>query len=86
MGDEPGVQEVADVDGVAAARVAVVVGNEAAKCGGVPLFGGSFCFIDQGANLVLGRAGWAATRDGERQREREAGLTQGASPIAAGRR
>ena len=66
MGDEPGVQEISDVGGVAAMRVTVVVGNEAAKCGGVPLFGSSFCLIDQGANLVLGRAGWAATRDGER--------------------
>lgn len=84
MRDQPGVQEVADFGGVAPARVLVVVGDEIAQRRGVPLFGGCLGLFDQRANLVLGCSGGAAAGAGERDDERKSGVTQGASPIAAG--
>jgi hypothetical protein len=86
MRDEPGVQEIADVGGVAAAGVLVVVGDQRAKLGGAARFRRGLRRVDERADLVLGRAGWAAARTGERREERGGRATQAAPPTAAGRR
>ena len=56
MRDEPGVQEVPDVGGVAAARILVVIRDEIAKLRGITLFRRGFSGIDECADLVLGCA------------------------------
>ena len=82
MRDQPGVQESADIRGVAAARVLVVVGNEAAKPGGIARFGRGLGARDESANLVLRSAGGTAARAGEQDREYEGWLTQELPPTA----
>jgi hypothetical protein len=82
MRDEPGVQEIADVGGVAAARVLVIVGDEAAKLGGIARLGRGLGARDELADLVLRSAGGAAARTGEQERERECWLMQEAPPTA----
>jgi hypothetical protein len=79
------VQERADIRGIAPARVLVVVGDERAQIRGVASLGRGFGLVDQGADLVLGRARRAATGEDGDQDERESAFTQGAPPIAAGR-
>ena len=82
MRDEPGVQEIADVGRIAAALVPVVVGDEAAKFGGIARLGRGLGACDEFADLVLRSAGGAAARAGEQDREREGWLMQGAAPTA----
>ena len=84
MCDEPGMQEVPDVGGIAAARVLVVVGDEIAQPGDIALFGRGFGGIDERAKLVLGRARGSAGGGGERERKDE--TTQDIPPTAACRR
>ena len=88
MRDEIRVQEVADFGGIAPARIFVVIGDEGTQIRGVAGLGGSLGFVDQGADLVFRRAGGTAAGKGkgEGRREREAAVTQGEPPIAAGRR
>ena len=70
MRDEPGVKEVADVRGIAATRVQVIVGDEPAKPGGIARLGRSLRVRDEFADLVLRSPGGAAARTGEQERER----------------
>ena len=83
MRDQPGVQESADLPGVAAAPVAVVVRDQRAQFPGIARFGERLDVIDQRADLVLGRARGAAGGAGEGREEREP--TQAAPPTADGR-
>ena len=84
MSDEPGVQEVPDVGGVAAARVLVVIRNEIAKLRGIALLRRGFGGIDECADFILGRARGSAGSGGERERKDEP--TQDIPPTAACRR
>lgn len=69
MRDEISVQEVADLGGIAAGRILVIVGDERAKLGGVARLRGGLRRIDERADLLLGRAGRPASRAGERRDE-----------------
>jgi len=82
MRDEPGVQEIADFGGIAAARVLVIIGDEAAKLGGIARLGRGLGARDQFADLVLRSTGGAAARAAEQEREREGRLMQEAPPTA----
>jgi hypothetical protein len=82
MRDEPGVQEIADLRCIAAALILVIVGDEAAKLGGIARLGGGLGARDEFANLVLRSAGGTAARAGEQERERESLITQEAPPTA----
>ena len=82
MRDEPGVQEIADVGGVPAALVLVIVGDEAAQFGSIARLGRFLGARDQLADLVLGGARGAAARAGEQDREREGWPMQGVAPTA----
>jgi hypothetical protein len=62
--DQPGMQQVADVGGVAARRIAVVVGDEVAQPRGVPRLGRGLGLVQQRADLLLRRA--RGTAAGER--------------------
>ena len=66
MCDEPGVQEVPDVGGVAAARIRIVIRDEPAKLRGVALLRRGFGGIDECANFVLGGARGSACGGGIR--------------------
>jgi hypothetical protein len=79
------VQERADVRGIAPARVLVVVGDERAQIRSVARLGRGFALVDQGADLVLGRARRAATGEDGDKDECESVFTQGGPPTAAGR-
>ena len=79
--DEPGMQEVPHVGGIAAARVRVVVGDEGAQLAGVACLGERLGLVHQRADLVLGRAGGAAGGAGEGREQGEA--TQATPPSAA---
>jgi len=81
MRDEPAVQEGADVVGAPAARVFVVVRDEAAKLRGIARLGRGLGLVDERADLVLGRAGGAAAREAGEQRE-GGEATQAAPPTA----
>jgi hypothetical protein len=81
--DQPGVEEVPDIRGVAALRVFVVVGDEGLEVRGIARLGRGLGGVDERADLVLGRAGGPA--GGACEDERETELTQGAPPTAAGR-
>ena len=82
MRDEPGVQEIADIRSVAAARVPVIVGNEAAKPGGIARFGRGLGARDEFADLVLRSAGGTTARAGEQDRAYEGWLMQELPPTA----
>lgn len=86
MRDEPGVKEVADVRGIAATRVLVIVGDEPAKPGGIARLGRSLGARDEFADLVLRRAGGAAARACEQERKREGRPIQEVPPTAGCRR
>jgi hypothetical protein len=74
------------VRSIAAARVLVVVGDECPNIRRIARLGRSLGFIDEFADLVLGRAGGSAAGNGERRGQREKRLMQEESPTAAGRR
>jgi hypothetical protein len=86
MCDEPGVEEIADLGGVAAASVLVVIGDGVTQFGGVARLGRGLDVRDESANLFLGRAAWAAAGKSEQNPERERRLSQGNPPIAGRRR
>ncbi|HEU4515706.1 MAG TPA: hypothetical protein VFR77_00250 [Steroidobacteraceae bacterium] len=83
MGDQPGVQQVPDVRGVAPARVGIVVGDEVAQGRRVAILRERLGLVDERADLLFRRARRAAAGAGDEDRERE--LTQAAPPTAAGR-
>ena len=56
MRDEPGVQEIPDIRGIAARSVLVVVGDEGAKVRGIARLGRDFGRVDERVDFVLGRA------------------------------
>jgi hypothetical protein len=82
MRDEPGVQEIADVGGVATALVLVVVGDQAAKVGSVARLGRGLGARDELADLVFRRAGGTAGCAGEQDRERKNRPKQAPPPTA----
>jgi hypothetical protein len=77
-------QEVADVGGVAAGRIAVIVGDQVAQPGGVPRLGRGFGLVDQRADLLFRRA--RVTAGGERKQRSAGEPTQAVIPTAGGRR
>ena len=79
-------QEVADVRGIAAARVLVIVGDEPSKPGGIARLGRSLGARDEFADLVLRSPGGAAARAGEQDGDREGWPIQEAPPTAGFRR
>lgn len=85
MRDQVAVQDAADVTRRAPARVPVVVGDQAAQVRRVALLGRAFRRIDQRADLVLRRAGGAATRQREDRGERQLTYAADNRPTAAGR-
>ena len=85
MRDQVAVQDAADVARGAPARIPVVVRDQAAQVRRVALLGRAFRRSDQRADLVLRRAGGAATRQQEDRGERQVTCAADKSPIAAGR-
>lgn len=69
VGDEPGVQEIAQLGGAPALRVLVVVGDELLERRSVARLGGAFGLADQRPNRVFGRARRAACGEGEERGE-----------------
>lgn len=85
MRDQVAVQDGADVARGAPARIAIVVGNERAQVRGIALLGRKLGGIDQRADLVLRRAGSAATCQREDRGERQLTCAADRRPTAAGR-
>ncbi len=85
MRDQVAVQQAANVGGVAALRVLIVVGDKRAEFRSIALLGGDLCRINQRADLVLGSAGRCAASAGETRCDREARRAQDRLPTAAGR-
>lgn len=86
MCDEVRVKERPHVRGVAAACILVVVGDERPEIGSIARLGRNLRFVDEIADLVLGRAGSSATGNDKKYCQYQSAITQGASPTAAGRR
>jgi hypothetical protein len=83
--DQVAVLDAADVACTAPARIPVIIGDERAQVRGIALLGGKFRRIDQRADLVLRRAGRAATREREECGERQPTCAADTCPTAAGR-